>query len=235
MQCLDVRRQLTIEPGRDDDALRQHLQQCARCRAFAQQQLQFDGQLMHALRLPVPEGLAARIMLNQSTVAVKRWSSAWHYRGLGLAASLFVVVALVFFVTTRQVPMSPLGKAVLAHVYDELPHLGEHNAVSSSQLDHLLQQYGVKLQGGLGKVNYAGACPINHHVGVHLVLESAGKPVTVLLMPGETVLSRRLLGDARFRGVIVPLGQGGAAIVAEDKSSVRDVELRLEKAALSLS
>lgn len=225
MQCLEVRRQLTIDPASREPALLAHLQQCPSCASFAQEQQAFDARLAEAVDTPVPEGLAARIVLNQSTRLRRRQ----RYRfGVGLAASVLLVAGVTGMLLLARISV-PLEQTVLQHVHNEMDHLAERKDIRLPQLKQLLAEHGVSLDDGLGPVRYAGACQIRKSEGVHLVVEAGGKPVTVLLMPNESVEGRRTFGDERFSGVAVPLDNGSMAIIGEDPNAVKKVEQRLQQ------
>lgn len=231
MQCLEVRRQLTAEPGSRDPALLAHLAGCSSCAAFARQQQAFEARLAAAVDLPVPEGLSARILLNQSTRLRRRQ----RYRfGLGIAAGVLLVTGLAGMLLLPRHP-APLEQTVLQHVHDELDHLAGQHAVSPVQLRQLLAAHGVRLENGLGPVRYAGACRIRESEGVHLVVDVNDKPVTVLLMPDESLAERRTFRDERFSGVALPVTNGSMAIIGDDPVAVQQVEQRLREALHFLS
>ena len=70
MNCLDFRRQLAAVPeGLDADALA-HGADCTRCAQARNEALAFESKLRDVLAVPVPESLADRILLRQTTEAI---------------------------------------------------------------------------------------------------------------------------------------------------------------------
>ncbi|MBS01740.1 MAG: hypothetical protein CMQ24_03425 [Gammaproteobacteria bacterium] len=68
MNCLDFRREALADPrlARTEPALAEHAAACDACRRFAGELAALDAEIERALDVPVPEGLAARIMLRTS-------------------------------------------------------------------------------------------------------------------------------------------------------------------------
>ena len=65
MNCLDARRRLLTEPGSQDPALGRHLAACDACAAQATRSARLEHIVRDAARIPVPEGLASRVLLRQ--------------------------------------------------------------------------------------------------------------------------------------------------------------------------
>ena len=226
MKCLEVRRLLTANPQHRDDALLMHLHDCKTCAAYSQQLRQEDRQLERALQLDVPEGLADRILLNQSTAMQTR-----HRHRLGLAIAATVVLSVGVIIGLLRTGMEhSLQDAVIAHVKAEPDHLSSQQHASLSNLNGLMNKYGAELSGSVGTINYAGTCKIRHSKGIHLVIEAEGKPVTVLYMPDEALPHRETIVDQEFQGVILPSEKGSIAILGQDDNSVREATRRFESA-----
>ena len=116
---------------------------------------------------------------------------------------------------------------MLAHVNNELYHLNDKNDVQDAELKLLLKSVGGRLNETLGKINYAGQCNIRKQKGLHLVVEGEVGPVTVLLMPGEDISQRISVADVRFKGVILPIPVGSAAILGEQGEPLEKFEQKL--------
>lgn len=226
MECLEVRRLLTANPNQRDDVMVMHLHDCKTCAVFSQQMRQEERLLERAFQLEVPDGLAERILLNQSTAIRTRRR---HRFGLAMAATVVLSVGITIGLL-RSGMEDGLQGAVIAHVKAEPEHLSSQQHVSLSNLNDLMMKYGAELTGSVGTVNYAGSCVIRRSEGVHLVIETADHPVTVLYMPDETLSHRQAIVDKKFQGVILPTEKGSVAIVGQDDSSVQVIAQRFESA-----
>ena len=120
-----------------------------------------------------------------------------------------------------------VSELALAHVNNELHHLEDRLDVPLDKVNSVLAKVGAQLQQDLGKVNYAGTCPIREHTGAHLVVAGVRGPVTLLFMPGEQLDQRQVLQDQRFSGVVLPTANGSIAIVGERGEPLERLERRL--------
>ena len=220
MNCLDVRRQISIDPEHLDDITRVHLGECQACLNYAQEQQGFNEKLRNSLDIEVPNGLQARILLRQSTnqrnlykYMVKRISS--------IAASIFLFVAVGLSVYVLS-PAS-LETTVLAHVNDELHHLKEFKKVDQNKLNNMLGTLDLVASKAPAQMTYAGTCNIRKHKGAHFVVKGKQGKVTVLLMPGEQVSKAKVVSDKRFNGMIYPTQYGSMAVIGEQGENLEQV------------
>lgn len=226
MNCIGFRRALSVRPRSEDPEVLAHRRACADCEAFAWRQAAFERGLEDAVRIPVPEGLASRILVAHGVGLEASRRARRRRLRLSLAASAAMGSAASWLVL-RQ---APLDRAVIAHIERERSHLAERRDLSPEQVNQVLAPLGISVAVGVGRVHYAGTCRIRKDVGAHLVLQGENGPVTVLLMPGEPAGRRLTVHDAEFRGIIVPAGQGSIAIVGQPGEALAGIERRLRLA-----
>jgi hypothetical protein len=123
-----------------------------------------------------------------------------------------------------------LEQDVIAHIAGERDHLAAHGPVPDNAVTAMLTTIGVEARQPLTDVRYAGICPIRHQPSGHLVLAGTHGPVTVLLMPHETIRQRLPIATAEFRGVILPVGDGSVAIVGAPGETLETIEQQLDRA-----
>ncbi len=227
MNCLDVRRYLLSVPSNITVEVQSHLQACTDCAQFAKGLADFEQTLKKAADVPVPDGLASRILLRQRMARNRPQRWPW----LAAAASLFMAIAVVTYLGVFSAQQS-LESSVLAHIESELHHLEDRKNLSLDDVNALLKPQGVRIDTLARTVNYAGACQMRRQQGAHLVLDSAGGPVTVLVMPGERTTGRTTIKSPRFQGVIIPIPNGSMAIVGEDEQQWRQLENEIRRAIL---
>lgn len=226
MNCIGFRRALSIRPGTEDPEVLVHRRACADCEAFARRQAAFERTLGDAVRIPVPEALASRVLVAHGVglEGVRR------VRRRRLRLAFVASVAFGLLVSWLGLPPEPLDRAVVTHIDRERSHLADRRDLSPEQVNHVLAPLGISVEAGVGPVHYAGTCPIRKHLGAHLVLEGEKGPVTVLLMPGEPVTRRLTVHDGEFHGIIVPTGDGSVAIVGQPGERLDGIERRLRLA-----
>ncbi|MBI3575545.1 MAG: DUF3379 family protein, partial [Gammaproteobacteria bacterium] len=204
MNCLEFRRLCLTELDSNEAEFLRHARGCRPCAGFWHRQKRHEDSLRQAFAIAPPAGLEARILLRQSFARAAR-------ARLAVAASIVMLtVAALAWVWTMP---HTLEAEVLAHIRAEPEHLAAIGPESPAKVASVLHALGAKLRGDPGEVHHAGICDIRRRPGVHLVLAGRLGPVTVLLLPGETVSERTHFQRDKLQGLLIPVGNGAAAIV----------------------
>jgi hypothetical protein len=209
MKCSEARFALAANPGDEDAALAAHLDGCAACAAYAGEMLELDRRVLGALRVDVPGRLATG-PLPQPDVARRRF---FRSPLLALAASAAGVAVLVGLLWSAF-PRESLAGAVVAHMSHEPEAWGATAPIPSSALAYALARTGVRLEGDVGDVTYANTCWFRGRGVPHLVVRSAAGPVTIMVLPHESLPRRRPFDEGGYRGVLVPAARGSIAVLA---------------------
>lgn len=227
MNCIDVRRKLTVEPAIHDLAMTQHITQCRSCAAYLQQQNSLTDSVLQVMSVDVPQDLVSSILLQQSINENKH--KGFYRESLhAIAASLILAVGVVTGLVLFNSPNS-LDQLALLHVKDEISHLADHNNVSLTTVNGILQPFNMQLASSLGQVNYVGSCNMRVSKGVHLIIQGKNAPVTILFMPGEYVSKRQVITDAIFKGRVIPTQGGSLAIIGAQAELLDDIEQQLQQ------
>jgi hypothetical protein len=91
----------------------------------------------------------------------------------------------------------------------------------------VLRALGAQVDGLPTEVRYAGICDIRRRPGAHLVFQGERGPVTVLLMPEETVPRRLAIQGDGLEGAVLPAGSGSIAIVGNRGEHIEALAERL--------
>ncbi|MFW2372933.1 MAG: DUF3379 family protein [Gammaproteobacteria bacterium] len=183
---------------------------------------ELDQKIKQAVNINPPEGLAERLILNQT---LNHYSQNKHRTraALSIAASVLLVFGLVL--TLLQTWSSnDLEQQVLTHVYDELDHLIENQNKDTRHINHMLSSYGAELKQDIGQVNYLGSCNIANKEGVHIVLSGVKGSVTIMMLPHIKIDTEQNISDERFQGTILPAGKGSMAILGEKGEPLDQIE-----------
>jgi len=226
--CLDVRRILGAEPQRRDAGIAEHLKDCQACANFARDMLALDARLEAAFKVPVPEGLEARISLDGSLRNNRRAWRPW----LAAAASVAMVALLASFAWRYQHPAGAvLADAVVQHIEnpEEAPAMAPDHALlhDAAYVQGVMQRAGAGMQGGLQDVAYAQVCLFRGERVAHLVVHGPNGPVTVMLLRHTHVDREMPVDEDGFHGVIVPAGKGSIAIVTRSTVSMQPMAQEL--------
>ncbi|MCB1774708.1 MAG: DUF3379 family protein [Gammaproteobacteria bacterium] len=231
MNCLEFRRQLTIDPMTDDGALAEHEQQCPDCAAFAREIRADEIKLRALLRsIQPPEGMADRIRLaagfEQRAAVRRRW---WYGAAAGVLMAIGVSMVSLFSTTLERGNVA-LAQSVIHHIEDEANHLHEAHPVSSGRVNYVFRRFGAELTTNIGPIHFAAECLMRERNGVHLVLPGQSGPITVFFMPGETADGDLEIRSPRFQGHLVPTDWGSIAVVGERGEVLEDLGRRIAAA-----
>lgn len=216
MNCLEFRRLRLAEPNTRNDDADAHVAQCATCRRFHDEIHDMDGLLKQAFSVPVPDGLAAKVLLNHSLQGKKRGPVRWHW--LSLAATFIVAISLVLVQTE---PASALAKNVLAHVIEEQAKVQMMlDDVTDPELATVLASvdHHWAASAGVGRFRYARTCIVNGQLAAHLVMEDGGERISVMLIPHINA-ARETADLDGHRVYLEPIPGGALALVADPSTS----------------
>ena len=229
MNCLSARRIISTDMHEKSAAFTQHLQACASCKSFYERQLKFNRNLIEAVEIDVPEGLAARVLVEQRIHQKK--SRDKKYRWTAMAASIVLVVA-VSLVSTLHSPPS-FASVIVDHVKAEESILDDQGNVSLAELNQLLKPHGVRADISIGRATHAGNCLIEGVLGVHLVFEGKNAPVTLIVISHDLKEDKIVIDDAEYKGVIMSTQRGVLALLSEDQESMMEFEQRLRQSLMT--
>ncbi|MBL8473349.1 MAG: DUF3379 family protein [Rhodocyclaceae bacterium] len=234
MNCLEFRRRKLADPRRADAAMDEHVAQCPGCQSFARRLAEQEQALAQTLLVPVPEGLAERVIMRTAGGNTRRPS----LRLMALAASVVLTLS-VTLVDWYHTPGEDYARYAIEHVMHEPESFSSRRLVEASYLDTILRNFGAELRAPLGTLRYAKLCPVPNGTGWHLVLDTEHGTATVLLIPhaqrNKDITRAAMAG---MNSEVMPLGQGYVAVVADDAERARDVgkllTQRVDWSALSL-
>lgn len=209
MNCLEFRQLKLCDPNTEDAAANNHRDSCDACAQFEQEISGLDQTINQALSVAVPEGLAARILLNRSLKQPQRKPTRWLW--LSMAASFFAIVAVSY----QLYQETPLAAPLLAHI-NHKPHEfygAEHHAIANDELQQVLNTFGI--EASIENVVYAAVCPVDGDEAAHIVIKDGKDQYTVMLLPQYSPSKTYDIDDGMWRGYISPHPAGAIAIIAD--------------------
>ncbi|QWT19605.1 DUF3379 domain-containing protein [Bacillus sp. NP157] len=185
MNCLDFRRRIGAEPRSRDPELLAHRDSCREgCAAFWQRAQRFDDDLEAAMAVPVPDGLAERILLAHATG--ERQVQRGHRRAwMAMAASvLLAFTGLGMF--WRYTDSHSLQALAVAHMPVEIDALALTRPMTDAEVEAGFVGRATHLKGPApGMVTYVHDCVVGQYPVVHAVTRMDDEPVVALYMPGK--------------------------------------------------
>ncbi|MCZ4304272.1 DUF3379 family protein [Zoogloeaceae bacterium G21618-S1] len=221
--CLDFRREKLADPRRLSPAARLHMHDCPQCRHFSRRLDASEAQIEQVLAVPVPDGLADRVLLNVHHGKRRPWSL------MALAATVVLSLGIGF---QQWHPRAEVDYARLAieHVLHEPQSLTDHRLADPSQFRFVLANFGGQMHRSVGKVRYMKLCPVAEGTGWHIVLDTEHGPATLLLVPGKRVNAPT--GTRQMKGYVaraLPGGQGYYAIITESPQALDAISRMLSE------
>jgi len=221
VDCLEFRRLAGADPQHPDAAVLEHAAGCPRCAGYLRQTLELDRHILAALSVPVPlfAGRAKSAAASVSGLDRRRWYA--------LAASI-VAGVLVGSLLWVGGPRNSLAQDVLAH----MDHEPEAFVVTTTPADdavlgRVLERGGIRLRPEVGTVSYANSCRFRGRTVPHLVVQTDGGPVTVMVLRNEPLDAPVRFAEDRFTGTIVPAGPGSIAVIGGSDAELEQITERV--------
>jgi len=236
MNCEDYREAIAADPSESFEGGAAHVAACESCSAFRAEIRALDDKIARALAIDVPalqipdlppigeddENVVNLPFRRASKISTPGW--------IGIAAS-FALAAVIGmqFVGNGPAGDQRLAAEILAHLDHEPGALLVTDvSVSDEQFARVINPAFGTMDRGVGLITYAQTCIINGMSIPHLVIQGEHGPVTLLLMPNETVSSPVSLLGKSVNGVILPHGDGSIAIIGEREERIQDLEQRIK-------
>ncbi|AVP98504.1 hypothetical protein C7S18_15505 [Ahniella affigens] len=222
MNCLEFRRELAASPQVMSAAAREHRGHCSTCAdAWHRAQL-FEQRLQSVLAVPVPMGLADRILLRQTTDSRVHRQSA-RQTWIRLAAGLMMTAGMVGVGYLTFGTSASLASASMAHLSHEPFALNRTELIPAATVSQLFAESGVYLKAPLQSITYLTRCPVYGQKTIHMVIRDGGQPITAIYVPNNQQGSadfaeRQIVG--RHRNI----GHGTLVLMAEHGDAFDRIE-----------
>jgi len=222
VDCLEFRRLAGADPQHPEAAVLEHAAGCPRCAGYLRQTQELDRHILAALSVPVPPphaGRATGVAVPVPGLDRRRWYA--------LAASI-VAGVLVGSLLWIGGPRNSLAQDVLAH----MDHEPEAFVVTTTPADdavlgRVLERGGIRLRPEVGTVSYANSCRFRGRTVPHLVVQTDGGPVTVMVLRNERLDAPVRFAEHGFSGTIVPAGPGSIAVIGGSGADLEQITERV--------
>lgn len=185
--------------------------------------------------VPVPEGLAARLKANaQASNVVVLPVRSRYQRYYAMAASLVITVGVIMSsglgIARPNAADIKFHDDIIGHMYRETPRI--ENATTDLTMEQINQV--IEAAGGHLRederiksmhIKFANDCNVIPATkGAHIVLEGTKGSVSVIMIHNSPVSTEFDVNDPRFKGKIIPFGQGNLIILGEKEESLESFE-----------
>ncbi|ENY71869.1 hypothetical protein G114_10680 [Aeromonas diversa CDC 2478-85] len=246
MDELEFRRQALANPYESNPAFLAAMQASAARRKWVEELKAGEQELVQALKVPLPDGLAQRILLRQALDRSDEEAAArlipplappapqGRWRQLAIAAS----VAFLLGLSTRWLPLGEsrpdLSAVALAHVYGEQSFTqGVDERVSLDSVNAKMEKYGARLtsMAGLGHITYVNHCSFYQGPALHMEIQGSKGPITLFLVPRHVPLEigRDDFSDGRLQGEIMELKGANLVLIGPMGEPLKPLADQLQK------
>jgi len=224
MNCDDYRQAIGADPTFEGGA--DHVSQCASCQAYREDMLALEQKIGRALALNVPELSMPELDDVDAENVVSLAPRRRMLTPVWLAAAATVLVAAFIGIRMGGSPTyDSLADEVLAHVsHEPAALLPSDRKVSDDKLQSVVPATVAELNHNAGLITFAETCPIAGNDVPHLVIQGKRGPITIMLLPNESIEEAITLNDENSHGVILPVGKGSIAIIGAREEKLEDVQ-----------
>ncbi|MDT8320107.1 MAG: DUF3379 family protein [Xanthomonadales bacterium] len=189
----------------------------------------FEQVLIKALCIPAPNDLLDNLKSIPTRLPGTGQKKPW---ALALAASLLMTAGAVGLLWNTEPAWDSVDEYVADHYrhdgYMLVEMVGSH---SGDEARALLARFDVGLADEFADVvSVVKSCPTPDGKGVHMVLNTAEGPITVIYMPKTTVNDREMLEFDELQAMLVQLDSGSAAIIGNTVEQVAGLYPMVDRA-----
>jgi hypothetical protein len=185
--------------------------------------LRLNGLIKRALEVPVP----LQKLPSVNSITRPRFKQHWF----AMAASALLAIGVVVSVLLLGAPRESLASVVVGHLAHEPDAMTPTEVrVSDELLNGALQAKGLRLTHPMSNISYLESCEIRGHLVPHIVVQTEGGPVTVLLLTEEKVNHTERFDEQKYHGILVPMQHGAMAVIAANASLVDAVAEKVKGA-----
>ena len=212
MDYSEFQRRLGADPFDSDPALRTARESGPEFEQAAAAAERFEQKLRTAACIAPPVDLVDSL---QKLAAQPRRGPLSRKWGLALAASLIIGAGAIGLLWNAAPSWGSVEEYVADHYrHDGYKMLEMSGNGGAAKARALLAEFDVSMADELaGIISVVKSCPTPDGKGVHMVLNTAEGPMTVIYMPDTRVTDREMLRFDGVRAMLVQLESGSAAII----------------------
>ncbi|WP_028768342.1 DUF3379 domain-containing protein [Shewanella fidelis] len=231
MDDLKFRRQAYSDPHNQDPEFLKAAMGSPEHDAFLNDLRKLDNKIEQALKVDVPDDLAAKLLLKQQ---LQQHHS--QRRKTGFAFALVASVAFLAGMTFTLLRMAPvdLSQHALAHVYheDKALHIDEDVQFEqvNFQLASLTGNPSMRFTQQPGKVFYSTYCDFQGVQSLHLVMQGEQGKVTLFIVPLEDrLVLEEAFADNKYKGMGFATDNAYMLLVGEQKQDLNFVKNEIKQ------
>ena len=225
MNCLEFHREKLADPRRLSVAAQAHARDCPSCMAFALSVDESEAQIERALAVPIPEGLAERVLLRRRNPARPAWR-AW---ALAASVVLSIAVGLLTMKSTSSNEYAKYATYAIEHVVESPESFTTLRNTGSDALNEAMRSVGGRIREPIGRVRYIKLCPVGEDFGWHIVFETPQGLATLILVPNRQIASAASASESGWSALVRPARKGYYAVVTQSAETTGIIDRQIKK------
>ena len=223
MNIFEFKQQLLKDSFTTDEEFHRMRKEDASCAKAYSEAMAFERILKKSLDIPVPSNLKDSIIFKQSTEKDK----TSFFKKYALAASFFlsVLVASGVWYTNQPGPLEAFVKQAMK--MEPIEYISK-DQLPKKEVEDLFASLNTKLVGDIGDVHFMKMCKTPGGMGARMVLMTQSGPVTILYMPKADLDNQVDFELNNFKGALVAMENGAAAIIGDQNQSLTAVTESLQ-------
>ena len=231
MNCLEFRQLKLSDPYIEDTDASNHRDSCGACQQFEAEIEQLDQNVSSALSVAVPEGLAAKILLNRSLQENPRMPTRRLWLS-SMAASFFAMTLLFASVYNSNNEQTTTRAQLSQSIIEHMPHEsalveGLHDRIDNAAIDAVLASVNLTTDQDLGHIVYATTCKLEGQLVAHLVVERDGAQFTMIVAPYNELDISTTFKTAEWQGFVTPQQKGMLSVIVEPTAASPEQVMRV--------
>jgi hypothetical protein len=233
MNCDEYREAIAADPSESFHGGAAHAAGCEQCSNYRQEIRVLDERIALALAIDVPELRMPELPPIEADNGRRTGAAASHFRAsrfrspplwMGLAAAAVVAAVLVTGLPERERGGQDLADQIVAHMdHEEGSRRVTSVPVATQTLNKVVGRQVSGMDQDIGLITYAMSCVINGRTVPHLVIQGSRGPVTLILLPDETIDAPIPLSGDNVHGVLLPVGSGSIAVIGQREDQLEEI------------
>ena len=222
MKCLDYRRVLLSGNG-ETEAMRNHRMECVFCSGMHGEHAALEEQIRRALEVPVPGGIADRLL--EAVPESERNAAPRPDRRRFLAAAAAAAAgAIGIGLYAWRERDDPMAMACIQFVMKDEAKSIMMGAMPRAEAARMLADtLPIERLERIGQIRHIAPCPFGEGTAYHVILMVPQDKVTLLVMPDTAMPARaRATHDGMYASVI-PLRKGSVGVIGVNAAVVDSV------------
>lgn len=230
MNCEEYKEAVTADPAFSGGV--EHVAVCSDCRAYQRDMLELNLKIAKAMLIDVPAPAIPELpeieTAGVATLPANKRKRSKNPIWFALAATVVLTTSISLRMSGVFERYDSLAEEVLAHLDHEPGALRVTDvAVAGQRLSRVVPATLASFDRDATLITYAQTCVINGRRVPHLVIQGERGPVTILLLPDESVDAATPLDGQNIQGVILPVGDGSIAIIGDREEALGPIQNRV--------